>query len=131
MIGVDTNVLVRYLTADDAAQARRVHAFLLDAMDEGESLRIDEVVLCEVVWVLRGAFRLGKAAIVDALEKVLSTALFSFDDRELLRTALDDYRFGPGDYADYVIGRRNAKARCAHTVTFNQPLRGHVAFILL
>lgn len=130
MIGVDTNVLVRYLTQDDAAQARAVDAFLT-TLEDGERLRIDDIVLCELVWVLRAAYRLNKSTIVDAVDKVLNTARFSFEDRDLLRKALDDFRDGKGDFADYLIGWRNLRAGCHRTTTFDLSLEGSTSFVLL
>jgi predicted nucleic-acid-binding protein len=131
MIGVDTNVLIRYLTQDDAIQARRVDSFVETAIEDGSRLYIDDIVLCEVAWVLRAAYRLGKTAIVEALDNVISTATFAFDDRDILRSALSDYRDGPGDFADYLIGRRNARAGCEHTVTFDRVLSTASSFDLL
>jgi len=131
VIGIDTNVLVRYMTQDDAVQARRVDDFIGAAIEDESRLRVDDIVLCETVWVLRAAYRLTKPIIASALEKVMSTAIFSFEDRELLRGALADYLNGPGDFADYLIGRRNARAGCEHTVTFDAPLRDQALFALL
>lgn len=131
MIGVDTNVLVRYLAQDDLSQARKVDAFMSEAMDDGNRLHIDDIVLCETVWVLRAAYRMGKATIVATLDQIMSTALFSFDDRELLRSALADYRDGSADFSDYVIGRHNARAGCQHTVTFDRSLRDGPTFQML
>jgi predicted nucleic-acid-binding protein len=131
VIGVDTNVLVRYLAQDDAAQSRRVDAFMSAALEDGTRLHVDDIVLCEMVWVLGAAYRLGKPTIAEALDKVMSAAIFSFDDRELLRAALIDYRQGKGDFSDYVIGRRNARAGCEHTVTFDRSLSDAPSFALL
>lgn len=131
MIGLDTNVLVRYLAQDDPVQARKVDGFLAGALEAQTRLHIDDLVLCEAVWVLRAAYRLGKETIADALDKVLSTSAFSFDDRDLLRAAALDYREGKGDFADYVIGRRNLRAGCDHTVTFDRSLRDTNAFRFL
>jgi predicted nucleic-acid-binding protein len=131
LIGIDTNVLVRYLTEDDPAQVRRVDAVVTQALADGITLHVDDVVLCEVVWVLRAGYRFGKVAIVNALDRIVATALFSFDDRDLLRRAIDAYRSGSGDFADYIIGFRNARAGCAHTVTLDGGLRGEPAFVLL
>ena len=61
MIGLDTNVLVRYLTQDDPAQARRANAVINDALDRDERCAVGIVVLCEAVWVLRDAYRLDRA----------------------------------------------------------------------
>jgi predicted nucleic-acid-binding protein len=131
VIGIDTNVLVRYLTQDDAAQARRVDALIAGAEENRERLHIDDIVLCELVWVLRGAYRLSKPTVLAAIDKIISTSLFSFDDRELLRVALEDYREGRGDFADYIIGRRNIRNGCEHSVTFDRSLSGSATFSLL
>jgi predicted nucleic-acid-binding protein len=131
VIGIDTNVLVRYLTQDDPAQARKVDTFVATAIENGDRLHVDDIVLCELVWVLRAAYRFGKPVIAASLDKVMSTGIFAFDDRELLRSALNDYRDGAGDFSDYVIGRRNARAGCEHTVTFDLPLNGRASFVLL
>ncbi len=131
MIGVDTNVLVRYLTQDDSIQARKVDTFLAVAVDDESRLHVDDIVLCEMVWVLRAAYRFGKPAISEALDKLMSTVIFSFDDRELLRGALADYLNGPGDFSDYLIGRRNARSGCEHTVTFDRLLGKQTSFVLL
>lgn len=131
MRGIDTNVLARYLTQDDAPQAKAVDELIRNTAVEGELLHIDDVVLCELVWVLRAAYREEKPAIVAVLEKVLATSLFSFDDRGLLSQALGDFRAGKADFADYVIGRRNRRAGCDRTVTFDRSLKGSATFTLL
>jgi len=131
LIGVDTNVLVRYLTQDDAAQSRRVNAFIAEATRTGTRLHINDIVLCELVWVLRAAYRFSKPTIVDALEKVISTTIFSFDDRELLRAAVADFIDGSADLSDYIIGHRNARSGCEHTATLDRQLRGHSSFAVL
>jgi predicted nucleic-acid-binding protein len=126
VIGLDTNILVRYLTQDDAAQARKVDHFFAD--NEGEVVRIDDIVVCELVWVLRAAYRVGKSGIISTLDKILSTARFTFEDRELLRNAVDDYRRGNGDLADYILGRRNMREGCDHTVTLDRALANTSTF---
>jgi predicted nucleic-acid-binding protein len=131
VIGVDTNVLVRYLTQDDPVQARKVDTFVAAAIEGGDRLHVDDIVLCELVWVLRAAYRFGKPVIAAALDKVMSTGIFAFDNREVLRSALTDYLNGPGDFSDYVIGRRNTRAGCEHTVTFDRPLNRERSFVLL
>jgi len=131
LIGVDTNVLVRYLTQDDFPQVQTVDELIAKSMEKGEHLHVDDVVLCELAWVLRGAYRFNRSTIVTALEKILGTALSSFEDRDLLREALAEYRDRDGDFADYVIGARNARAGCEVTVTFDRDLDGSKRFSLL
>jgi predicted nucleic-acid-binding protein len=123
MTGLDTAVLVRYLTQDHLAQARKANAMIDGAVGSGERLHLDVVVLCELVWVLRSAYGFGKQTVIEALAKILEAAQFSVDDRDLLREGLEAYQGGQGDLADYVLGLRNRKAGCGATVTFDRALK--------
>jgi len=131
VIGVDTNILIRYFIDDDPAQGRKVDALLARSRRSGESLYIDDIVLCELVWVLRSAYSYDRDTIADALRRILATADFSFDDRDLLRRALADSIAGPADFPDYVIGLRNADAGCETTATFDRGLREDPSFRIL
>ena len=131
MTGLDTNVLVRYLTQDDPAQVRKANALIDGAVREGERLHLDVVVLCEVVWVLRGAYEIKKEGVADALEKILDAAQFHIEDRDLLREAVDAFRGGQGDFSDYVLGLRNRRAGCGATATFDKALRKSELFTQL
>ena len=71
MIGLDTNVLVRFLTEDDPAQATRAAALIATFTARGDRCFIDPVVLCELSWVLRGAYDVSKAGAV-MLTRVLA-----------------------------------------------------------
>lgn len=131
MTGLDTNVLVRYLTQDEPRQARRATALVAESVAAGERLFVSVVVLCELVWVLRGAYSLDRPTIAGALERILATAQLEIDQKDLVREALEDYRAGGGDFADYVIGRRGKEAGCEATATFDRRLKGSRLFRLL
>ena len=131
MKGLDTNVLVRYLTQDDPAQARKANAVLAGAIEHGEPCAIDTVVLCELTWVLQDAYGFDKAAIVATLARLLDTAQLVVEHADVARRALEDYRRGTGDFADYVIGWRNRENGCAETVTFDRALRRSRLFRVL
>ena len=123
MRGTDTNVLLRYLTEDDAEQARAARELFERAEAEGERFHVATAVLCELVWALRGRlYRLDRGAIAQVLAGLLDTALFEIQDRDLVRRALADFQEGPGDFADYLIGWQNTTAGCRHTVTFDRDL---------
>ena len=122
MRGLDTNVLVRYLTQDDPAQSRKANTVIAEAVDRGEQCSISAIVLCELVWVLREAYHLDKPTVAATLERVLDTAQLVVEQADLARRALDDYRHGRGDFADYLIGWRNRQAGCSDTVTFDRAL---------
>ena len=85
-------------------------------------------MLCELVWVLEAAYRLERGEIAATLERILDTADFVVEERDVARRVLVDDRRGPGDFADYVIGWRNRAAGCPKTVTFDRGLRGSDLF---
>jgi len=120
MVGLDTNVLVRYLTQDDPAQAKAADDLVERAESGGEALFINGVVLCELVWVLDSCYGLSSVQILDVLEKVMRTRQFEIDGKDVVWLALDDYREGSADFADCLIGRTNLSRGCALTYTLDK-----------
>jgi predicted nucleic-acid-binding protein len=131
MKGLDTNVLARYLVQDDPRQSRRANAVIENALAGEGRLHVDTIVLCELVWVLRTAFRLDRVTVAAALLQLVDAAQLSLDDRDLVRAAAERYRRGPGDFADHVIGLRNRAAGCETTLTFDRAHRRDELFTLL
>ena len=128
MIGVDTNVLVRYLVQDEPRQAARATAFIRTASLRNESFFVNNIVLCELVWVLQSAYNYPREVISDALEKLLLAEHFEIEDRDTVWTALALYRERHGDFADYLIGSKNLAYGCDRTVTLDRSLRNQPAF---
>ena len=89
MIGLDTNVLVRYLLQDDAAQARLASAAIESAAGRGERLRLTAITLCELVWVLESAYRQTRADVARALEQIVRTADFDLEHVDQVRSAIE------------------------------------------
>ena len=131
MIGLDTNVLVRYLVMDDLAQGKKATRLIQDSADRNESIFVNNVVLCELVWVLDAAYNFSKAEITDVLEKILMTELIIVQNQDEAWLALNDYRNGAADYSDYFIGRINKSFECENTATFDQALRASDLFTIL
>jgi predicted nucleic-acid-binding protein len=123
MIGLDTNVLVRYLTQDDRAQAKKADALVAETTAARQKCVIGPIVLCELVWVLRDAYDTPKNDLVTTLDRILATKQFEILDKDRVHEALDAYRKGRGDFADYLIGTTNRHAGCLETVTFDRRLR--------
>ena len=122
MIGLDTNVLVRYLIQDDPAQALLATKLFEENCSKHSPGRLSLVVLCELVWVLSGAYRYPKKTIVDALAQLLITSELEVENEQVARLSLDAYKNGAADYADYVIGFSNITSGCVVTYTFDQKL---------
>ena len=127
MTGVDTNVLARYLLRDDAAQAARA----AQELERDDRFFIGIIVLCELVWVLETGYNVRRSEIATAIEKILATAQFEVEDKDLARSALQDFRRTLADFSDCLIGRRNRAAGVAETVTFDRTLKGLEGFRLL
>jgi predicted nucleic-acid-binding protein len=128
MIGLDTNVLLRYLIKDDEAQGERSARVIRQAAGRGEPVFIGPVVLCEMVWVLESRYGYAKPEIVRALTAILDADGFDVADRNVVRSAVDDYRTHKADFADCLIGRTNEAAGCRETVTFERRLKAIETF---
>jgi len=131
MIGLDTNILVRYLTQDDPEQSSLANAEIEKALSAEVIFFIADIVMCELVWVLETAYRCDCREIVPILENILRTKQFHFENKELLWKSLADYRNKKGDFADHLIGHASHKAGCSETLTFDIGLKNNPFFRVL
>jgi predicted nucleic-acid-binding protein len=131
MIGLDTNVLVRYLTQDDPAQFAKAAAFIDAASEREEQFLVNTPVLCELVWVLAAAYDYSREEIAQALEQIFATAQFEIERLDEARQALGDFRSSKADFSDALIARINRSLGAKHTVTFDRDLKGVETFRLL
>jgi len=131
MTGLDTNVLLRYLTLDDKEQASVAAREIEAVAAAGERMLIQPLVLCELVWVLESAYRFPKPEILTVLERILVTAQFEIAQKDTVWAALGDYRRGNGDFSDYYVGRANEKHGAPLTLTLDKALKGEPRFRLL
>ncbi len=125
MIGVDTNILVRYLTRDDEQQWQQA----VTVIQSNQPCFITNIVLCEVVWVLGGtAYGFPKDKIINVLEAMLHSAAFKFENRSTVDQALQQYKQGKADFSDYLIGAVSRQAGCTETWSFDGKLKGERGF---
>lgn len=127
MTGLDTNVLVRYLTQDDPNQAEITNR----EIQNGLSFFITSIVMCELVWVLETAYKYSRQEIISALDQILLTYQFKFENKNLLQLALDNYRSEKGDFSDHLIAQIGKQAGCTETLTFDKELRANSSFRVL
>ncbi|MBI4686580.1 MAG: type II toxin-antitoxin system VapC family toxin [Nitrospirae bacterium] len=131
MKGIDTNVLVRYLVKDDKAQAEIASAYIREITESGGTCFINIIVLCELIWVLESAYEFHKNEIADVCDRILRTKQFEIEAKDIARRAVNDYRNGKADFADYIIGKINNLNGCDITATFDRALKKQDGFILL
>lgn len=130
MIGLDTNVLVRYITRDDRVQAARADR-LMDSLSADSPAFVNRIVLCELVWVLGRGYRYERPAIAGVIETILSSEALVVEDHELAMEALARYRDEDLDFADALIGAINLAAGCSTTARFDDAAAGLAGFELL
>lgn len=120
MIGLDTNVLIRSLLADQGAEGARARGLLAGRCSPADPAFLNHVVLCEAVWVMARTYRYSRGQILEALATILATPAFLVVDRPLVEEAVQVFRDTRADFADALIGVLNRRAGCATTYTFDR-----------
>jgi predicted nucleic-acid-binding protein len=120
MIGLDTNILVRYFAQDDPLQSKTATEIIERRLTEENPGFISVVVMAEMVWVLGRAYRLADAAIATVIERTLQADVLVVESEPQVFAAMIALREGLGSFADGLIGALGAKAGCSVTLTFDQ-----------
>jgi len=120
MIAVDTNVLVRYITNDDKEQALLATTLLDSYIGKEKSIFINNIVLCELVWVLVRGYKYQKEDIIKTLKLLLSSVEFEFENHELAFLTVIEYEKAEADFSDILIDLLNHYRNCKVTYSFDQ-----------
>ena len=128
MIGLDTNVLVRYLVRDDPGQTARADRLIETRCSPEHPGRIALVTLCELDWVLRRGYGYRQRDVLRVLRGLLSAADLTMENPSLAWTALQACERGKAGFADYVIAHGNAAADAKPTFTFDATAAGETPF---
>ncbi|MBI4987215.1 MAG: type II toxin-antitoxin system VapC family toxin [Rhodocyclales bacterium] len=120
MIGLDTNVLLRYIVRDDAAQAKAASRLIEGRCSKDAPGHVSHVVLAELAWVLGRGYGYAKAEVVKVLAAILSSAELKVQESALAWAALRAFQAGRADFADYLIGAVNASCGCETTCTLDK-----------
>ena len=128
MIGLDTNVLVRYLVQDDPTQARQANALIDRAVAQETAMFINHVVMCELAWVLGRGYGYARTVLAEVIEKILLGRQFEIEKKDLVWTALANFKASRADFADCLMGVINDLAGCESTLTFDRTAASLRAF---
>ena len=120
MIGLDTNVLVRYLTQDDPAQAARATRLMEQELSEDEPGYVGLVALAETTWVLQRLYRASAAEIRDTVADLLGARQIVVENRDAVSRALATSFDGKCTFADALIAASAAVAGCTSVVSFDR-----------
>ena len=119
MIGLDTNVLVRYIMQDDTRQSP-LASKLVESLTADAPGFVTLVSIVELVWVMESCYALERAQLGEALESLLRTKEFVVERAETIWKAVRVFRDGTADFADCLIERCAASAGCDRTMTFDR-----------
>ncbi|HXP75849.1 MAG TPA: type II toxin-antitoxin system VapC family toxin [Stellaceae bacterium] len=120
MIGLDTNVLVRYLVRDDAVQFEKAIELIERRLGVDEPGFVSVVAMAELVWVLDRAYGFSDSEIAAAIERTLQTESLVVESENEVFAAMIALREGRGSFGDALIAALGVKAGCAHTLTFDR-----------
>lgn len=130
MIGLDTNVLVRYIAQDDAKQSPKATR-LIEALTADAPGHIGIVSVVELVWVLTGCYALTRSEICEVLETLLRTKEINVAHADTVWKALRLFKEGKADFADCLIERSADEAGCNYTTTFDRDAARHCGMRLI
>lgn len=119
MLGIDTNVLVRFLVRDDETQFDRANKLIRREVGTGRPVFVSLLVLLETEWVLRSRYGVPKNRVVEAISGLLDAADVAFEDEAAIEEALFIWKDTAVGFADCLIGVRNQRLRCRATATFD------------
>ena len=120
MIGIDTNILVRYIANDDQEQSAIASKLLKQYSGKEKSIFINNIVVCELIWVLERGYKYSKEQIIKALKIILSSVEFEFENHKIIFLATLEYEKNSTDFSDTLIGLINKKFDCIKTFSFDK-----------
>jgi len=129
MVGLDTNVLVRFLVRDDEEQHRAAVDLLARGVASGEPFFIGDVVLAETLWVLGSRYRCDREELAGVIRQLVGAEGLAFESADRVIRALRAFERGSAGLADYLIGERAREAGCKEVYTFDQRLLRDAPFV--
>jgi len=131
MLGIDTNVLVRFLVRDDEGQFERARRLIKREVGSEEDVFVSLLVLVETEWVLRSRYGLRKTEIVQAISGLLDATEVQFEDEPAVEEALFTWKDSAAEFADCVIGTHHRRLGCRSTATFDTKAAKLPTFVVL
>jgi predicted nucleic-acid-binding protein len=126
VIGLDTNILLRWLLDDDSASGQSDAARII--LESNETFFVNNIVLAETVWVLRNKAGQSRKVIETIVLRLIASANVEMESENTVHRALDAFVGGKADFADYLIAEVNAAAGCSTTLTFDRKAAQHPSF---
>jgi predicted nucleic-acid-binding protein len=127
MIGLDTNVLVRYIAQDDIKQSA-LATNLINSLTQESPGFITLISVVELVWVMQSCYQSTKQEVVKILETLTATRELTIENSETVIKAIRVFSNSKADFSDCLIERSANKAGCEYSVTFDDDAIKHAGF---
>ncbi|HUO94630.1 MAG TPA: type II toxin-antitoxin system VapC family toxin [Steroidobacteraceae bacterium] len=119
MFGIDTNVVIRLVVADDAEQTRRARGLIEQALSREEPVLVSLLVLLESEWVLRSRYGFSRESILKIFRALLEARELSFEDEPAVEEALFHWKDSACGFSDCLIAAHDRQIGCRATATFD------------
>ena len=119
MLGIDTNVLVRFLLRDDEAQFQKANKLIQREVTAGRGVLVSQLVLLEAEWVLRSRYGFSKIQLLEVIASLLDTRDIQLEDEQSVEEAIYQWKEANADFADCLIAARHRRLGCSATATFD------------
>jgi len=119
MIGIDTNIFIRYIVRDDDKQASEADKLLKSCSNDCKAL-INQIVLVEIIWVLKRLYKYPKIDLLKILELLLCNEEIEVLNKEEAKTAMLQFETGNADFSDYYLSEINKSNGVSLTFTFDK-----------
>ncbi len=130
MIGLDTNVLVRYITQDDKRQAGLANS-LIESLDDASPGFVTLVTVVELSWVLESAYNFTRQQFAEVMQTLMTVDTIKLDRAAVVASAVRVYAGSKADFSDCLIERLSASAGCEQTMTFDKAAAKMTGMVLI
>jgi predicted nucleic-acid-binding protein len=130
MIGLDTNVLVRYITQDDKRQAALANS-LIEGLDDASPGFVTLVTVVELSWILESAYNFTRQQLAEVIQTLMTVETIKLDRAAVVASAVRVYAGSKADFSDCLIERLSASAGCEQTMTFDKAAAKMAGMVLI
>lgn len=131
VVGLDTNLLVRFFTDDDADQTNKVYEVFKQAEQDGSELYVPTLVVFELVWVLKSIYKFERSSILQILSDLISMPIFKFENISIIQSCIRDANNTTFDLSDLLIVYSAKTCAVNAVLTFDKKAAKHKLFELV
>ena len=120
MKGIDTNILIRFLTGDDELQSKRVYNIFKKAESEKKEFFVPLLVILELIWVLESVYEIARTEILDSISELILMPILKFEHQSALQQFTHSAQDNRYDLSDILIANSAKAQGCETVITFDK-----------